>query len=567
MSAPRFLPFALTAQQRRSGAILFLLMLVGAFTEGFGLLLLVPMLDALGTSTEGSGAADSVSRFVAGLGIPITLEGLLLAFVGLIALRAIAAYARAFQAHRLEVSLVDGLRTRAWSALLHSDWRYLSSLRQAESSALIITDIDRIGFGLNQALSASTTGVTLVGVGLAAFAISPVLALAALATGALVLFAYRHIRRRAAAVGEELSQAYGDIYIRLGEGLGALRVIKSFGREERTARETGESFARLRQAQLRFLRDSNMAQMALQVGGAIALAALVWLAIARWGAGVAQILPLVALFARALPLLGTLQRTWQQWEHARPAVVRTRTLIADAEAHREAPDESESPAPRLRDTLVLEDVHVAFEGREAPALEGVSLELAALSVTALVGPSGAGKSTLADVVGGLVTPDRGYLAVDGTRIDAGRRKAWRRRVTYVQQEPVLFSGSIRDNMLWLDPDASTERIEMVLDMASAHFVRDLPNGLETIIGDHGRALSGGERQRIVLARALLRDPDLLILDEAASALDAENEAAIVAAVQRIRKRVTIVIIGHRGALTACADRTLRLERGRLVSGG
>jgi ATP-binding cassette subfamily C protein len=150
-------------------------------------------------------------------------------------------------------------------------------------------------------------------------------------------------------------------------------------------------------------------------------------------------------------------------------------------------------------------------------------------------------------------------------LDGGARRAWRSRVAYVQQEPVLFSGTLRDNLLWASPQVSEARLWQALEDASALFVRDLPQGLDTPLGESGRQLSGGERQRVVLARALLRDPVLLILDEATSALDAGNEEAIVEALQRLKSRLAIVVICHRGALVNIADRVVTMECGRVVT--
>jgi ATP-binding cassette subfamily C protein len=195
----------------------------------------------------------------------------------------------------------------------------------------------------------------------------------------------------------------------------------------------------------------------------------------------------------------------------------------------------------------------------------VSLTLPARSTTALLGPSGAGKSTLADVLGGLVTPDSGEVQIDDTTLDGPARLAWRSAVAYVEQEPVLFHASIRDNLLWAVPGASEADLFAALDQASAGFVRTLPHGLDTVVGDGGRQLSGGERQRIALARALLRRPQLLILDEPTSALDAGNEASVLAALKALRGSVTMLVIAHRGALAGLAERTIRLDGGRIVA--
>ena len=552
----------LQAGARRTVALVGL-MLLSALTEGIGLLLLVPMLTALGGSPGDGGAiAGALGR----LGIPLALGPLLALFVALVLLRAVVNHARALAAQSFEVTLVDGMRARAWRALLHCDWRVLSAMRQSDNASLLISEIDRVGYGVDQALGALAAAITLGAVGLAALAISPLIALGALAGGALVLLAYRRMRRRATQLGEQLGDAYGEVHARMTESLGALRLIKSFGREDQAARDGTGGFAALRRAERAYLRDIGLGQIALQGGGALLLALLVWLAITRWHADATTVLPLVALFARALPLLGALQEAWTNWSHASPALAAAMALIAEAESARE-PSAGEADAPALEQAIVLRGVTVRFPGRARPALEAIDLTIPARQVTVLAGPSGAGKSTLADLLGGLIAPDEGQVIVDGAALDGGVRLAWRSRVTYVQQEPVLFGGTIRSNLLWACPGATESRLEQALRDASADFVLALPEGLDTRTGEGGRQLSGGERQRIVLARALLREPDLLILDEAASALDLENEAAIAGAIARLRRQMTIVVIAHGGALGALADSVARLDGGRLVASG
>lgn len=547
-------------QLRPRLAGLLALMLASALTEGFGLVLLAPMLGALG----GGSGTDPVTRTLAALGLPMALGPLLALFVALVALRAVLNFARGLAAMRFEMAVVDGLRARAWDALLHCDWRVLSAMRLSDSASQLITNVDRTGFAVFQALSATAVMVTLIGLAAAGLAIAPVIAACAILGGIAVLAAYRRVRARASAIGEQLNTAYEEVYARFDEGLGALRVIKSFGREDQTAREGAAAITGMRRVQVTFARDAGLAQAALQASGALLLAGLVWVAITRWHAGMAQILPLVALSVRALPQIGALQQAWQNWAHARPAFDSVMALTERAEAAREPAPAVEQAAPSLRQALTLVGARVHFEGRDRPALDGVDLAIPAGSIVALTGPSGAGKSTIADLIGGLIAPDAGEVRVDGAALAGGLRRAWRTRVTYVQQEPVLFGGTIRDNLRWGSPAADEPAMRAVLARASAGFVLDLPDGLDTRVGESGRQLSGGERQRIVLARALLRDPELLILDEAASALDAENESAIAAAIAQLRGQLTVVIIGHRGALAELADRVVRLEAGRIT---
>lgn len=548
------------AEHGLAAAWLGFLMVLGAITEGIGIVLLVPLLTILGDGTADGGR---IGEIMGRLGVPMRLDAMLALFVALVIVRGLITYYRALVAMRFEMTLIDRLRTRGWRSLLHCDWRVLLGMRRSNAASLLISQVDQAGLFVNQAILALATLVTLGGIGLAALAISPQLTIGAVIAGAAVLLAFHGMRRRAAHLGEALGQAYGRIYSQLNEGLGALRVIKSLGREDRAATDLADQFVDLRRAQLDYQRNLGRGQLALQGGGAVVLALLVWAALERWHANVTVVLPMVALFARALPLLGLLQQAGLTCAHARPAVTAALNLIATAEAARE-PDADPAAAPMLTRAIQLDAVTVAF-GDGSPALAGVTATIPALSVVALTGPSGAGKSTLADLLGGLLSPDAGRVLIDDTELTGAARRAWRGKVAYVQQDPVLISGTIRDNLRWAAADADDAALEQALRDASAGFALDLPQGLDTVIGDGGRALSGGERQRLMLARALLRSPALLILDEATSALDAANEAQIAAAIHGLRGRMTVVIIGHRGVLLDLADSEIRLENGRLMA--
>lgn len=549
-------PALVPPDQYRQAALLLTLMALSAATEGAGLILLVPLLGALG-----QGSAGQIGEFLAAIGIPANLGTLLTLFVALVGLRAVLVYQRGIAAVQFEAGLVDGLRQRAWSALLHCDWRALMNMKRADTASLLISRVDQAGAYVNQAILAAAALVTLAGVALAAMVISPLLTAGAVVSGLIVLAAFHRLRRRAGVLGEALGQAYAGIYGLLGEGLTALRVIKGLGSEDRATQELAGRLVGLRQAALSYQRDVGRSQIALQAGGAALLALLVWLALERWHSDVAVVLPMVALFARALPLIGALQSAGLNCAHTRPAVQDALSLIASAEAAREDAAGSVM-APALTTEIRLDAATVRFGAEPHAALDAVCVVIPARGITAITGASGAGKSTLADLIGGLLSPDSGAVLIDGVVLEGPLRRAWRSRVAYVQQDPVLLSASLRDNLRWAAPESSDAQLSAALEAASAGFALQLPQGLDTQLGDGGRTLSGGERQRLMLARALLREPALLILDEATSALDAENEAQIAEALLRLKTRMAVVVIGHRGALPLLADHTIQLERGR-----
>lgn len=234
-----------------------------------------------------------------------------------------------------------------------------------------------------------------------------------------------------------------------------------------------------------------------------------------------------------------------------------------------APDHTGvNPTPPTGSTggaLALDDVWVTYPGAPAPALRGVSLRIEPGERVALVGPSGAGKTTVANLVLRFLEPDAGTVTVDGTPLAALEPAAWRRRVGWVPQRPHLFDGTVADNLRLGLPEATEDDLVAAAVVAGADsFIRSLPDGYHTRIGERGLRLSGGQRQRIAIARAVLRDPAYLVLDELTANLDPVTEASVLDAFDRVATGRTTLVIAHRRASAARADRTVTLVDGTIV---
>ncbi|MEO1998344.1 MAG: ATP-binding cassette domain-containing protein [Planctomycetaceae bacterium] len=255
--------------------------------------------------------------------------------------------------------------------------------------------------------------------------------------------------------------------------------------------------------------------------------------------------------------------------HMLPAFQSTTELLEECRRHTEISPTVNRPVAPLQQSIQLHNVTFSYaQSPDINTIIDVTLRIPAGRITAVVGPSGAGKSTLVDLLLTTIQPSQGSVQVDDKLLDESQFAAWRAMIGYVPQETWLFHGSIRDNLLWSRPGASAFEINEALASAAAFdFVHNLPEGIDTIVGDRGVRLSGGERQRIALARALLRKPSLLILDEATSALDAENQQQIKDAVQKLRGKLTVVTVAHRLSTIQDADQIVVLDAGRIVETG
>lgn len=549
----------------REAASLAALAVLASLTEGLGLILMVPILRLV--EAGGSGLArgdDPASRLWHMLDTPPRLVPLLIAFVVLIGLRSLLVQARILGAMALEARAVRRMRTELFATLLDANWRYLSAMRGGEALSAVLSLVERMGMALQSLFALGAALITLVAAGIGALLIAPAPALALAAGGLTVLAAYAGMRRRAGRHGMHLDQATRAFFAFFTERLAAVRIIKSHDREAAEVAAGRRVNRALDAARIGYQRSFALGQIALETTAGIALATSVWWAVTHWQAASFTLLPVIALFARCLPLLQAAQGSWQNWAHARPALRELADLLDKARAGRE-PGGNGTDVPEPCTAIVLDNITVRHPGRANPALSRVTLRLAKGSTTMLSGPSGAGKSTLADLVAGMIWPDEGEVRIDDQPLNHWGLASWRRRVAYVQQDPVLFDGTIRDNLLWAAPDADEVSLHHALAAASAGFVWQLPDGLDTVVGERGNRLSGGERQRIALARGLLRRPSVLILDEVTSALDRDNQTAIAAAVAGLKGSLTIVIVAHDGALAHLADRVVRIEAGRIVT--
>ena len=268
------------------------------------------------------------------------------------------------------------------------------------------------------------------------------------------------------------------------------------------------------------------------------------------------------LFERTFRSLGRVQRQYQRLVARESAYWSLRERIDQAQTQREALQLSAAPVPRLSRALRFEQVSLAYG--DQTILDHVSLSIPAGRLTTLIGPSGAGKTSTVDLIVGLVQPQSGAIWIDNTRLDRTSLYAWRRAVGYVPQEILLLHDSVLMNVTLGDPNLSRSDAEAALRAAEAwDFVSGLADGLDTPVGEQGSRLSGGQRQRIAIARALVHQPQLVILDEATTSLDPDTEAAICATVQHLRGHTTLLAISHQPALLEAADRVYRLAGGKM----
>lgn len=548
--------FLASQVKRREIAVLLGLMLVASLSEGLGLVLLIP-LTQLFVGPEAAAASGLLAPLA-----DAPVAALLAGFVGLVSLRAVIVFLVNERRRDIGLALGKRLRTQAHAALMGADWRWLSRQHSGDHAALVMAEADRAA-GLADHVLVTLTGLVTVAILLVSTAlVSWQVALALLVFGGAASLLYANFSRGGQAEGRAYVAAHGKLQRLVTNALSHLRAARIAGAQAGMARDFDTAVRDLAAVEQRYFRATHAANMLFQIGAAFALAMFVYVAVELAAIPLAFAIPLTALAVRLVPLLGSLQQARRSWQFD---IAGLGYLLSSLEAARAHPDvaEAEVPPVHLSRELALRGVTLTYEGRSDAVFEHFDMVIPAGAIIAVRGQSGAGKSSLADLVSGLIRPDEGDLCIDGVALGDAQRVSWRRHVAYVEQEPYLTPGTIAQNIAWgASDDLGPQAIRDAITAASAEFVFDLPQGIETEMGEDGRLFSGGEKQRIALARALLAKPQLLVLDEVTAGLDARNAEQIGASVCALRGRCAVLILSHDERMLALGDEVIDLDEAR-----
>jgi ATP-binding cassette subfamily B protein len=478
------------------------------------------------------------------------------------------AYVRRFRGGRVALYVQNDLRNDMHDHLQRMDFENLDRMPTGQLVARANSDSALVQ-GLLAFMPIMSGNVLLMLLSLGVMiALSPLLALVAAVVAPMLLVVSYRMRWRVFPATWDAQQREGDVAQIVDEDVNGVRVVKAFGQEERELRRVAEASQRLYGSQMRAVRLQSRYQPLLEAIPLFAQVAVLalggWLALHHrisLGTFLAVSTYVTQLMAPARQLAGVLTVGQQ----ARAGIERIFQLLDLPPAIADKPDAIELPV--LRGEIAFEDVQFGFDDGP-PILDGFDLHLAAGERVAVVGPSGSGKSTAAMLVSRFHDPDHGRVVVDGHDVRDVALHSLRSQVGVVFEESFLFSDSVRTNIAYGRPDATDAEIEAAARAAQAHdFIQRLPRGYDTVVGERGLTLSGGQRQRIALARAILFDPRILILDDATSSVDAQIEGAIHEALRELLADRTTLLVAHRRSTLHLADRVAVVDHGRVVEPG
>ena len=446
---------------------------------------------------------------------------------------------------------------------------YFDSTQSGQLISRIMNDAEGIrnlvGTGLGQILGSFVTAVVAFGV---LFWLNWQLTSAMIAVllvfVAMLLYAFKKLR----PIFRERGEITAEVTGRLGESLGGIRVVKAYTAEKREEL----AFARGAHKLFRNIARSVTGVSAVSSFSALVIGAIAVVMIVIGGNAVQSgtmtlgdfLMYISFTFLLAMPII-ELTAIGTQITEAFAGLDRIREVMALTTE--DELDQQKTPLPEIKGSIEFDNVSFAYEA-DVPVLKGISFTADAGTTTALVGSSGSGKSTILSLVLNFIQPNSGRILIDGKDLETVRLRDYRSHLGVVLQDNFLFDGTVLDNIRFANPEASLDRIKEVCRIANAdEFIESFPEGYNTVVGERGVKLSGGQRQRIAIARALLADPRILILDEATSSLDSESEALIQEGLNRLRQGRTTFVIAHRLSTIRSADQILVVEAGEIVERG
>jgi subfamily B ATP-binding cassette protein MsbA len=492
-----------------------------------------------------------------------------LGVVGLAVFKGMLSYGKNYLMAFVGQRTVADIRNKLYQHLQRMSIAFHESHRTGEMIARITNDVGMVQIGVSAALADTIyQSLVMVGAIISIFLVHWKLALLSFFTFPFIAWAITRAGGRIRAASHRVQEKIADLTSVLQETITGIRVVKAFTMEEReNKRFSGENEGSFNAAM-------KSARVVAALTPVVDLLLIMAIAMIIWYGGTevlnghltsGKLMEFITYLAILTAPITNIPYNFNYFMQALSASDRIFAVLDTKEDIKDAPDAIE--LPKLAGHIEFRNVSFGYQ-EDLPVLTNINLQAKPGEIVALVGPSGGGKTSLVNLIPRFYDPTAGSILVDGFELRKTKAVSLRSQIGLVPQESILFGTSVKENIAYGKPDATEAEIVAVAKAANAHdFITGLPNGYDTLVGERGASLSGGQRQRIAIARALLRDPRILILDEATSALDTESERLVQEALERLMRDRTTFIIAHRLSTVQLADKIVVLDGGAIVETG
>jgi ATP-binding cassette subfamily B protein/subfamily B ATP-binding cassette protein MsbA len=479
-------------------------------------------------------------------------------------------FVRSYMSHVAGWHVVAETQRHIYNHLQRLSLRFYEDKQTGELMSRVINDTRMFEQLIAHAIPDVTVNIlSLIGISAVLISLNWQLMLLSLIPVPLIVIAMRGVSKYVRPAFRERQGELAELNATLNDNLSGIREIKAFTREDLETKHVGTHIERYRDSMLKALRMMASFRPFVEFVSSLGTVGLIYfggrLAL-REMLSVADLVAFFLYLGQFYQPVRALSGAWERIQEALAGAERVADLLAEEPDVVERPD-ARTFEGRAEGAITFDNVSFRYE-RGEPVLENVDLEIEPGTAVALVGPTGVGKTTMAGLIPRFYDVVEGSITLDGVDIRDVTLRSLREQVSIVRQEVFLFHGTVRDNVLFGRPDATEEAMIAATEIANAHgFITDLPDGYDTLIGERGVKLSGGQRQRIAIARAILKDAPILILDEATSSVDAETEALIQQALERLMVGRTTIVIAHRLSTIRSADMICVMEGSEIVERG
>ncbi len=539
--------------------LIFVLTLIIGVTSGFSIVLLIPLLQLLsiGGSGEPEGVALAIQNLAGKAGINLTIGSVLIIYMVILTISALLQYWKSILDARYQQTFIYDLRKKLFRKIIMAEWQTLNSRSKTNHLQVLTKEVPNLAYYYYYYLKLLTTLIFTASYIVYAMLVSAKFTLIIIAVGIVLFVLLRKFLFRSFRLGEGYVDSYNRLLKYIDDFWQTVKIAKVHSSEDFYYNRFDEASTSLLDMEFRMQKNWSLPQLIQRIAGLVVLVFVVWSGYRSGTIPMASFVILILLFSRIFPQFISLNTDINMIVSSVASVKLVMQLDDDLPDNQLRASVMESPVA-LKDEIRLEDLSFAWPDGEL-LFKSFSGVIRANAITGITGESGRGKTTFIDLIAGLQKPGTGRILIDGQELDEALLPGWRAGLGYLPQDPFFIDGTLRENLVWDSSAKTDEEIWDVLRQVNAtHLAERFRKGLDAFIVNYPFTFSGGECQRLALARVLLRRPSVLLLDEATSSLDPENESTIMEVLVKLKERITIVFVTHRGSLLKWFDSVIKL---------